>query len=227
MMNMTIMQTTGCILLGIVLAWNLLPLLWVACLPRVPWAHKRRAMVSLTGAAFKGTFVLVPNLLAPLVVPVALLFTRREADRLPALFAWWDNDVSINGDLPAYWTLDYAGDTYYAPGHGPRSFVARFVWLGSRNRASALAVRLGHTWAPGEYADAEHWGDPATGRDHAGWTLNRRGPVYQLYAVKRLGRLCLRTNVGHKVWAGSGGDARATAMVVNIALSLISWEGSD
>jgi len=86
-------------------------------------------------------------------------------------------------------------------------------------------VRLGHTYAAGEYDDAQSWGDPATGRDHEGWSLNRRGPAWQLYIVKRLGsKLCLRVNYGYKVWAGPG-DHRPVAMVVNITASLISWEG--
>lgn len=215
---MTHLYAGLCALLLIVLLWNLIPLLIVACLPGVPWAHKLRAIASLAAAGAKGLLVLLPDLLAPLVVPIALVFTQREDDHLPRLFAWWDNDVSINGDRP---DLEEA---YYAPGHHVRSRWARFVWLGLRNRASALSIRLGHAYQPGEYDDAECWGDPAVGRDRAGWTLNRRAGVYQLYAVKRMGRMCTRTNVGHKIWNGPG-DQRPVAMVVNITCSLISWTG--
>lgn len=37
----------------------------------------------------------------------------------------------------------YRGDAYYALGHHPRSFWARYVWLGLRNRASKLALESG------------------------------------------------------------------------------------
>ena len=37
----------------------------------------------------------------------------------------------------------YEGDAYYAKGHHPRSFWARYVWVGLRNRATKLALDLG------------------------------------------------------------------------------------
>ena len=37
----------------------------------------------------------------------------------------------------------YGGDCYYARGHHPRSFWARYVWVGLRNRASQLSKDLG------------------------------------------------------------------------------------
>lgn len=37
----------------------------------------------------------------------------------------------------------YGGDAYYAPGHHPRSFWARYIWLGWRNRASQLSIEVG------------------------------------------------------------------------------------
>lgn len=197
-------------------AWNVAPLvvLWTREMPAV---NKAYGTVSLIGAAVKGLLVVVPSFLAPFVVLVALLQTKPEDEHLPGWAHWWDNDVSINGDQVA------GAETYYAPGHDRRSFWARFVWLGFRNRASRLSQMLGHRWGD-DYYDVTSWGDSATGRDHEGWTVNRRGYVYQVYVVKRLGRLCLRMNFGYKVWAGAG-DLRKVANVVNIAFSLVSWKG--
>lgn len=206
------------------IAWNLAPLLVVMVLPGVPVDHKARACASLLWSGVKGLAVVIPSLLAPVVVPIALLFTHRFDDHLPALFRWWDNDVSINGDRPEYWPAHYRGTTYYADAH-PRSFWARYIWLGWRNRASWLAQRLGYLYQPGDLQDRETWGDRKTGRDHAGWALNRVADVYQLYMVWPIGlRLCLRTNVGHKIW--SGYDNRPRAMVINITASVLSWKGA-
>lgn len=206
-----------------IIAWNTIPVAIVWSLPIPDW-HKIGASESFLMVAFpKGLFRLLPDLLAPLVVPIALLFTRREDNHLPWLFTWWDNDVSINGDREEYHDPNYVGTTYYANAH-PRSFKARFVWLGLRNRASRLAQMLGHTYP--ENVDREVWGDSRTNRDHEGWAVFRAGDVYQLYIVKKLTeRLCLRINYGHKIW-GLEGDGRSTASVVNISFSILRWRGN-
>lgn len=203
------------------LVWNVAPILVLWTRPGIPARHKARGTVSLIGAALKGLLVVIPSALAPFVVPLALLQTKREAEFLPHWARWWDNDVSINGDQPE------GAETYYAPGHDRRSFWARYVWLGWRNRASHLALILGHRWNiyTREYDDSQSWGDPGIGRDtHGGWVVNRRGSVYQMYAIKKVGKLCLRLNFGHKVWSGAG-DKRPVANVVNIALTVLPWRG--
>lgn len=200
------------------LAWAITPMLVLAFLP-IPPRHRLLGALSFAQAAVKGWLVLPAVLVSPIVVPIALLFTPREANELPAWARWWDNDVSINGDRPDL------TEAYYAPGYDVRSYWARFVWLVGRNRASWLAQELGYRYRLGDQVDRDTWGDALTGRDHEGWTVNRCAGVYQLYIVKRLGaRLCLRVNVGHKIWAGY--DLRPVAMVVNITASLMSWEGA-
>lgn len=109
------------------------------------------------------------DLSAPLVMLFVLQFVKREANRLPKAFAKWDNNISLNGDsggvlVDGKW-IDYhdvedweavrqclqvtyddprfEGDAYYAKGHHPRSFWARYVWVGLRNRAAKLALDLG------------------------------------------------------------------------------------
>ena len=216
-------------LLALVVAWNISPVVMLCALP-IQARHKLRGSISLLGAACKGLLVLPANLLAPVVVPVALMFTPREANSLPKWAAWWNNDVSINGDhqvpAPLEDTPEIRAACYYAPGHHPRSFYARWVWLGLRNRASALAVSLGKRIpTPDLLSDADTWGDPATNRNHAGWLVLRNGPVYQLIIVKRISSgLCLRVNYGHKLNLVRA-HGREVAMVINISISVLSWKG--
>lgn len=216
-------------LLALIVAWNISPVVMLCALP-IPARHKLRGSVSLLWAACKGLLVLPANLLAPVVVPVALMFTPREANSLPKWAAWWNNDVSINGDhqvpAPLEDTPEIRAACYYAPGHHPRSFYARWVWLGLRNRASALAVSLGKSIpTPDLLSDADTWGDPATNRNHAGWLVLRNGPVYQLIIVKRISSgLCLRVNYGHKLNLVRA-HGREVAMVINISISVLSWKG--
>ena len=216
-------------LLALVVAWNISPVVMLCALP-IPARHKLRGSISLLWAACKGLLVLPANLLAPVVVPVALMFTPREANSLPKWAAWWNNDVSINGDHQVPAPLDDSPEIraacYYAPGHHPRSFYARWVWLGLRNRASALAVSLGKSIpTPDLLSDADTWGDPATNRNHAGWLVLRNGPVYQLIIVKRISSgLCLRVNYGHKLNLVRA-HGREVAMVINISISVLSWKG--
>lgn len=219
--------------------WCLVPSLWVLVLPGVPAAHRRAAALSFLRASVRGLAMLPIDLLAPVVVPFALLQTRWEDDALPHWARWWGNDVGISGDK-FQWVLDATGqqvplpvplaDTpearalcYWAPGHHPRSRWARWVWLGLRNRASALALALGH---PADYRQAvEVWGDPATGRGRAGWVLRHHNGAYQLHATRRAGPVCLRTNYGHKVDFTTWG--RPVLPVVCIAISALSWKGQD
>ena len=109
------------------------------------------------------------DLSAPIVMLFVLPWVKREANALPKLFGKWDNNISLNGDsggvlVDGKWidyhdvqdweavqgnlmvTYDdprYEGDAYYAKGHHPRSFWARYVWVGLRNRASKLALDRG------------------------------------------------------------------------------------
>lgn len=209
------------VIAALVLAWNLAPhpVIWTR--PGVPAQAKMRASLDMLVAWVRGMLVLIPDLLAPLVMLLVLPFVAREANHLPRLFTWWDNDVSINGDQAE------GEETYYARGHDRRSFWARYVWLGWRNRASRMSQMLGHRWQFAEYSDWQSWGDPDTGRNHEGWSLNRRGPRWQIYLIRRLPfGLCFRMNYGFKVWAGEG-DKRPLANVVNISFSALRWTGAQ
>ena len=181
------------------------------------------------------------GMLAPIVMLFVLPFVKKEADRLPKLFWFWDNNISINGDGWAKQSPDgtwvpyghesYTGDAYYAKGHHPRSFWARYVWLGWRNRASKLAEKLGIVVTPELNADRQKWGTEGVNRMAGptavrGWSLFRMGSHYQLHAVYDLAfTLCFRFNWGFKVWGADNGEPQA--MVVNIAGSIIGDQDDE
>ena len=240
-MNLLICLAILAILAVIVILWCTVPALWVLCLPGVPLAHRRAAALCFGRASVRGLLMLPADLLAPLVVPFALLGCRWESENLPRWARWWDNDVGLNGDNFPVWVADPGNplgrplpvpleDTpevralcYWAKGHHPRSFYARWVWLGLRNRASALALQLG---GKADFSQpVQQWGDPDTGRDHAGWLLREHAGLYQFYATRQLGRMCLRTNYGYKV--GFVSLYRAQLPVVCITASLLSWKGNE
>lgn len=177
---------------------------------------------------------------APVVVAVALLFTPREANALPRWASRWNNNVSINGDsggtlLPdgrwqqwrdtpeAEWpalagllqvTYDdprYEGDAYYARGHHPRSYWARYVWLGWRNRASQLSVQLGADVAERPRIVA---GTPSAD-NAAGWHLWRAGALFQWRDFEQRGGWLVGRNLGYKlgiVADSPSGTGRAAAV---------------
>jgi hypothetical protein len=107
--------------------------------------------------------------MSPIVVPFILIFTKWDAEKLPFLDSIWGNDSSINGDVRDDgvgdgWGLkpvsldpnseEAIASCYWAKGHHPRSFYARWVWLGLRNRASALSSSLGLEVVRGRGPDA-------------------------------------------------------------------------
>ena len=177
---------------------------------------------------------------APLGVAVALLFTPRSADALPRWARCWDNNVSINGDSGAtllengtwlqwrdtpnsmwpelygrpqldYSHPDYKGDAYYCRGHHPRSFLARYVWLGWRNRASALSERCGADVCERPTVIA------GPGFNGTGWVLRRAGNLFQWNSVTKLGRWRVHRNLGYKlgiVAEREEGFSRAAAVAI-------------
>jgi len=223
-------------LLALVAVWNLAPIAVVWCLP-VPTKHKLGATRCFIEAALKGVIDIIPNLTAPVVVPFALLFCKWESEKLPRLFWWWDNNVSMNGDnadweviggvpTPAPYPLEDTPEVraknYWLKGHHPRSFLSRFVWLGLRNRGSKLSEALGVSLAPRDH-DRELWGTDPIGQGVQGWALYRAGDAYQLHWIAKAGPLELRASTGYKVWArNQWGVARAS--VTNITISARRWK---
>lgn len=178
---------------------------------------KAAAVACMLGAWIRGMLILPADLLAPVVTPFALLFTGWEADRLPKLFRWWDNDVSLNGDVrqQGLWALEFVpiADTpearamcYWAPGHHPRSFYARWIWIGLRNRASRLAQIVGTAEDGDQYKVID-----------GNASLTRVGSAWCFYWVKQLGPVLIRIKYGYKVPRIPGWDR---APVVTIGFSM-------
>lgn len=74
-------------LAALVLLWNTVPVLMLCALP-IPSRHKLRGSISLLRAAARGLLMLPADMLAPLVVPIALLQTPRTANTLPRWARW-------------------------------------------------------------------------------------------------------------------------------------------
>lgn len=182
--------------------------------------------------------------LAPIMAWWALRKLPWEANELPV--KWWryDNDVSINGDgwavmrdgkwvrvsgneLPGevavpYGDPSYTGDAYYAEGHHPRSFWARYIWLGWRNRASATALAAGIDAA----LPAERW---------VNRTYNSKGELtelvevyrmavfWQIITVKKFWIFAVRRNIGYKINNVVNFGAKRAA-VTWIPWSLLRWK---
>lgn len=205
--------------LAFVFLWCLVPHIMVWLLP-IGTRHKVGASLCFLRVAGLHTLNLPVSMMAPLVVPIALLFTKWEDDKLPRLFWMWDNDVSINGDRKEDWAVWFKGNAYYAKAP-PRSFWARYVWLGWRNRASAFAEYLGYKYKPGEFENRVVLGNPHTSRtwaDGEGWVLNIAGPAYQYMMIKHISsKTCIRVHWGNKIFG------RERAPIVAISFSLLSW----
>lgn len=207
-----------------------MPTLPLICLARLDVPHKAKIAKCFIEAWLKNCLTILPDLLSPIVVPIALLFTRREAEHLPRLFLWWDNDASINGDGWAVWrdgqwvhvfgtglpgeravpygSPEYTGDCYYCKGHHPRSFYARWVWLGLRNRASKLSQILGFVHFPD--APVRTWSG-------TNWEITEVSGAYRYRQNIPLGPVQIKLHYGYKVPQYAD---RASANLVAIGFSI-------
>ena len=161
------------------------------------------------------------DLSAPLVMLLVLPFVPRSADRLPRLFARWDNNVSLNGDGHGWMDADgqwhhgrdgaprppgahlysyddplYGGDAYYAEGHHPRSYWARYIWVGLRNRASQLSVDKGRDVAARPICIS---GSADISRTRPGHFLLKQGDTYHYKSFRNIGPFCLIRSYGYKL----------------------------
>jgi hypothetical protein len=194
--------------------------------------HKQAALSYFDGVAKIANvwIALRDHIIAPFVLLVPLLRLPRDADDLPDSLAYWRNNVSINGDgygaqmpdgswvdcsggkpapdgatlvLP-YTDPRYGGDAYYAPGHHPRSFWARYVWLAFRNVAVKRMFDAGPLIAARPTTLAGNY-------DSVGWELmwnggQGDGAVYQWHATEKWHGLTLWTNVGAKLGINRSSD---------------------
>ncbi len=181
------------------------------------------------------------DLSAPLVMLLVLPFVPRSADHLPKWARNWDNDVSMNGDghgwqdeggawhdarikpppegalLVSHSDPAYGGDCYYAKGHHPRSFWARYIWLGWRNRASLMSLELGEQIDTPVVCIS---GTPTVPRNtERGHFVLQSGDVYQYRSVRRVGSFALLRNYGFKLDnARYRADGKASAVAIGRSL---------
>lgn len=220
----------------------------------IPEHEKAAALLCMTDAMDADRRARIYDLSAPIVMLFVLPFVSRDADALPRFFSAWDNNISLNGDsggvqMPdgswVNWydvedweavkdylqvTYDdprYGGDAYYAKGHHPRSFWARYVWVGLRNRASLLALDLGReVTAPIEVLS----GSMDVGTRKAGHFLLRSGDVYHYKSFspfKLLGFKLVRIrSYGFKLEiAMKNSDQADRVATVAIGWSAKGWKG--
>ena len=207
----------------------------------VPKEMHEQALACFKRAKKKSVPATIAGLFAPIVIAF-LILTRQlkwNDNNVPKWAWWYDNNISINGDgwgtlLPdgtclyytdheliaagkgeaiSYSDPRYTGTAYYAKNSHPRSAWARFVWLGFRNRASALAQAQGEAfdpkvtptvWAKG---DLEKDGEQYKIVYSSGlWNFDQRRMVF-------FGKLKMRRNCGFKI-ENAIGEGKSVAMCI-------------
>ncbi len=136
--------------------------------------------------------VLPTTLLGFVIVPIALLFCKKDTYDLPKLFWLWGNaEDGING----FSTVShFTGD--------PSSFHSRYIWLASRNPVHNYKLSLGKDIDPSKVSTKKIIGDVQTSDiGHPGFLYQElTDGTWQLYWVKRYGSKCIRLNVGYKIF---------------------------
>ena len=201
----------------------------------VPETLQAEALASLQRAEEIASHVAPYKWSAPLVMAWVVPRLAWDAEALPARYAKWDNDISINGDpwpwaqradgtwyrhAPLEDTPEARAQCYWAEGHHPRSRWARYVWLGWRNKASKLAKDLGAPIG----APIAFWGDENVGRTHPGVCVYRMGDHWQIMAVERHGPVIVRRNVGWKI-NNVRDNQHTVANITWLPWSLLKWKG--
>lgn len=177
---------------------------------------------------------------APYVMLFVLPFVKWEAEKLPKLFSKWDNEVSINGDR-GYWvnspegiirlpvpledTQEVRDTCYYAKGKHPRSFVARYIWLGWRNRATKQAYDLGIEITDFHRSVYQYWGNPGVGEKinnqiQEGYLIRNCDKHYEVYSVKVKGNFIERIRYGYKIGNALKGDVVYFRKAMPVAIGL-------
>ena len=192
---------------------------------------------------------------APFAVAIACIGLPESATRLPRWARKWDNNVSINGDgiavfrdgqwltlrdgieaLPGertytYDDLEFKGRAYYkffGITFKPRTWFARWVWAGVRNRASQLSVDLGVDVSARPLLVS---GDMNIHSSQEGHFLMQDGLHFHFKSVRKvrlIGRdWALIRSVGHKLELTKmrADDKLGRVAAVAIGWSMKGWKG--
>jgi len=141
--------------------------------------------------------------LNPFVTALALLFTPREANQLPAWARWWDNSDPEGDGLNGYyqWKIDYPDYT---------GFKARWLWL-QRNPLNWFSVYImGIRYPAQDYirTDYKWFTEGKVGNnDNPGVRLSiirnddeTKILYFEFYLIyKYLDTKCVRIRLGHKL----------------------------
>lgn len=134
---------------------------------------------------------------------------------------WEDYNAALARGAYRYTYDDplYHGDAYYAKGHRPRSFWARYVWVGLRNRASQLSVEYGVEVAERPVCIS---GNPDIHRNGPyGHFLLKSGNCYHYKSINRWHGLALIRSYGYKLEiVRNSQDGTGLAAAVAIGRSL-------
>lgn len=181
--------------------------------------EKKAAILSIEESVRREKKTLWYDATAPVVTFYVLLFTEWSANKLPSAFKNWDNNVSLNGDgfavfrngkwlnlrgnqlLPgevavSYDDPEFEGSAYYCKGWHPRSWLARWVWVGWRNRASKMSEDLGVVMKTKPECIS---GELNIGRTKPGHFLLKCGEHYHYKSFKKKGLVVLIRSVGFKL----------------------------
>lgn len=135
--------------------------------------------------------------------------------------SWEDYNAALARGAYRYTYDDqlYGGDAYYAEGHHPRSFWARYVWVGLRNRASQLSVEYGVEVAERPVCIS---GNPDIHRNGPyGQFLLKSGNCYHYKSINRWHGLALIRSYGYKLEiVRNSQDGTGLAAAVAIGRSL-------
>ena len=133
---------------------------------------------------------------------------------------WEDYNAALARGAYRYTYDDplYHGDAYYAEGHHPRSFWARYVWVGLRNRASQLSVEMGEDVHERPTVLS---GAVGIGASTEGHFLLHSGDLYHYKSVRKVGPFALIRSYGYKLEiVRNSQDGTGLAAAVAIGRSL-------
>lgn len=160
---------------------------------------------------------------APVVTFYVLMFTKRDATVLPEFFKRWNNNVSINGDghwvrrgdvvfdlrtisweefnpetdvLIPYDSEEQLGNAYYCKWFKPKDFLARWVFIGVRNRASWYSRSLG-PYIPSR--PTLLLGDLNLTKHNPGKFLIQHGNNFHYKSIKKVGCFYIIRSYGMKL----------------------------